>query len=163
MPSALLIHGVPVECINQAAVTYYVPAQVIISVLHTEGGKVGMASPNKNGTYDYGPMQINSIWLPKIAPYGYTRAQIQYDPCINVMVGAWILSNKITETLADAGGGYWKGVAGYHSRTPNLNERYKTKVITHYKQLAEMLAKNNSVNESSNRTGVQRAGYDAQL
>ena len=145
MPSALLIHGVPVECINQAAITYYVPAQVIVSVLNVEGGTVGMAKPNTNGTYDYGPMQINSIWLPKIAPYGYTREQIQYDPCINVMVGAWILSNKIAETLADAEGGYWQGVAGYHSRTPNLNERYQSKVLTNYKLLSEVLSQGDDV------------------
>ncbi len=142
MPSALLIHGVPVECINQAAVTYYVPAQVIISVLNVEGGKVGMASPNTNGTYDYGPMQINTIWISKVAAYGYTQQQIQYDPCINVMVGTWILSNKIAETLAQSsGGGYWQGVAGYHSRTPSLNESYQNKVLTNYKVLSEALSK----------------------
>jgi soluble lytic murein transglycosylase-like protein len=141
MPSALLIHGVPVECINQAAVTYLVPAQVIISVLDVENGTVGMASPNSNGTYDYGPMQINSIWIPKIAPYGYTKQQIQFDPCVNVMVGTWILSNKITETVAEARGGFWRGVAGYHSRTPGLNEHYQAKVLTHYQNLSKLLAK----------------------
>ncbi len=72
MASALLIHGVPIECINQAAVTYYVPAKVIISVIATEGGNVGLARQNKNGTYDYGPMQVNSSWLATMKKYGYT-------------------------------------------------------------------------------------------
>ena len=53
MLSALLINGVPIECINQAAVTYYVPAKVILSVMAVEGGRVGMAKRNTNGTYDY--------------------------------------------------------------------------------------------------------------
>ncbi len=158
MPSALLIHGVPVECINQAAVTYYVPAQVIISVLGVEGGKVGMASPNTNGTYDYGPMQINSIWLPKIARYGYTKEQVQYDPCINVMVGTWILSNNIADTLAaSSSGGYWQGVAGYHSRTPSLNATYQNKVLNNYKFLSDVLSRplaireqNQSINANTN-------------
>jgi soluble lytic murein transglycosylase-like protein len=140
MASALLIHGVPVECINQAAVTYYVPAKVIISVLDTEGGQVGMASPNKNGTFDYGLMQINSIWLSKVAPYGYTRDQIQNDPCVNVMVGTWILSGNIADSLAASDGGYWRGVAGYHSHTPYLNERYQSKVLTNYQQLSQLLS-----------------------
>lgn len=141
MPSALVIHGVPVECINQAAVTYYVPAKVIISVLAVERGEVGMASPNKNGTFDYGPMQINSIWLDKIAPYGYTRDQVQNDPCINVMVGTWILSNKIASTIADSGkGDYWRGVAGYHSLTPSLNAKYQTQVLTNYEVLSKVLS-----------------------
>lgn len=145
MASALLINGVPIECINQAAVTYYVPAQVIISVLEVEGGKVGMASPNRNGTFDYGPMQINTIWLPKIAPYGYTQQQVQNDPCINVMVGTWILSTKIADSLADSGvgGGYWHGVAGYHSLTPELNSQYQAKVLSNYQQLAHILSQPN--------------------
>lgn len=63
MISALLIHGIPIECINRAAITYVVPAKVILSVLATENGKVGTARPNKNGSYDLGPMQINSGWL----------------------------------------------------------------------------------------------------
>ena len=139
MVSALLIHDVPVECINQAAITYYVPAKVIISVLNVENGRAGTASPNKNGTFDYGPMQINSVWLSKIAPYGYTREQIQYDPCINVMVGAWILSTKIADAM-QAQGGYWRGVAGYHSLTPDLNENYQSKVLTNYEQLSQILS-----------------------
>ncbi|MFT3741215.1 MAG: lytic transglycosylase domain-containing protein [Gammaproteobacteria bacterium] len=139
MVSALLIHDVPIECINQAAVTYYVPAQVIISVLNVEGGRAGTASLNRNGTFDYGPMQINSKWLPKIAPYGYTREQIQYDPCVNVMVGAWILSTKIADSVQTQGG-YWHGVAGYHSLTPTLNDTYQTKVLTNYEQLSRVLS-----------------------
>jgi len=141
MPSALIIHGVPVECINQAAITYFVPAKIIISVLAVEGGQPGMATPNKNGTFDYGPMQINSIWLPKVAPYGYTKEQIQYDPCVNVMVGAWILSSKIASTIEDSGGdNYWRGVAGYHSLTPNLNASYQSKILTNYRLLSEVLS-----------------------
>jgi hypothetical protein len=141
MPSALIIHGVPVECINQAAISYFVPAKIIISVLAVEGGEPGMAKPNSNGTFDYGPMQINSIWLPKIAPYGYTKQQIQYDPCVNVMVGAWILSNKIASTIEDSGNSdYWRGVAGYHSLTPHLNSRYQSKVLTNYRLLSNVLS-----------------------
>jgi hypothetical protein len=137
--SELLINDVPVECINEAALTYFVPAQVIISVLETEGGRVGMANKNTNGTYDYGPMQVNSIWLPKIAPYGYTKEQLQYDACANVMVGTWILSNKIAETV-NKKDSYWKGVAGYHSRTPHLNERYQAKILTNYEMLSKVLS-----------------------
>src|SRR5687767_168159 len=98
MLSALIIHGVPIECINQAALTYHVPAKLILSILAVESGQVGTASPNKNGTYDYGPMQINTIWLDKIQRYGYSKEQIRYDPCANVMVGAWILSQNIADS-----------------------------------------------------------------
>ena len=123
MISALEIHGVPVECINQAAIAYHVPATLILSVLAVEGGAVGLASANKNGTVDYGPMQINSIWLSKIRLYGYTQHQLQYDPCVNVKVGAWILSQNIANAATT-----WRGVGSYHSHTAILNQQYQTKV-----------------------------------
>ncbi|MBS0351125.1 MAG: lytic transglycosylase domain-containing protein [Proteobacteria bacterium] len=134
MASALLIHGVPIECINQAAVTYYVPAKVIISVIATEGGNVGVARQNKNGTYDYGPMQVNSSWLPMIKKYGYTPELLQNDPCVNVMAGTWILSTKIAQATD-----YWSGVANYHSVTPLLNTQYKLKVLSYYQMLSQIL------------------------
>lgn len=136
--TALLIHGVPVECINQAAITYMVPAKVIISILATEGGKVGSATMNKNGTEDLGPMQINTSWLTQLAQYGYSRQQIQNDPCVNVMIGSWILSGKIAQN-ASSTGDYWYGVAGYNSVTPSINARYQSKVKDHYQALNELL------------------------
>lgn len=135
MVSALVIHGVPIECINQAAVTYHVPASLILSVLSVEGGDVGTASPNKNGSFDYGPMQINTLWLSKIRPYGYTREMIQYDPCVNVSVGAWILSTNIADSQD-----LWYGIGGYHSYTPGLNYSYRNKVWNVYDLLSRYLA-----------------------
>jgi len=135
MISALLVHGVPIECINQAAVNYHVPAALIISILGVEGGRVGMAKPNTNGTYDYGPMQINSIWLTKIKPYGYTVEKVQYDPCVNVMVGTWILGTNIANSPD-----FWRGVGGYHSYTIPLNQAYQYKVWNYYQLLSRYLS-----------------------
>ncbi|CAN5420721.1 lytic transglycosylase domain-containing protein [soil metagenome] len=134
MLSALLIQDVPVECINKAAITYLVPAKVIISVLKAEGGRVGLASPNKNGSFDYGPMQINSIWLTEVARFGYSKTKLQHDPCANVMVGTWILSREIAEGKA-----YWQGIGNYHSHTPKFNIRYQKAVSRHYAKLIQEL------------------------
>jgi soluble lytic murein transglycosylase-like protein len=139
MISALEIHGVPIECINQAAVTYHVPATLILSVLAIEGGHVGLASVNKNGSVDYGPMQINSIWLTKIQGYGYTKQQLQYDPCVNVMVGTWILSQNIAVASTT-----WRGIGGYHSHTAMLNNRYQKKVSEVYQLLSRYLSNANT-------------------
>lgn len=133
MMSAFLINGTPIECINQAAIEYHVPATMIISVLKTENGKTGMATPDKNGTYDYGQMQINTVWVKAVKPYGYTRRQIQYNPCINIMVGTWILAKEIAGS-----NDYWQGVGDYHSMTVSLNEDYQAKV----KQKFDVLSKN---------------------
>lgn len=123
MPSALIIHDVPIECINQAASAYHVPAQLIISVLLTEGGRAGTARLNTNGTYDYGPMQINTVWLPRVKQYHITREDLQYNPCTNVSVGAWILSQRIADSKD-----LLYGIGSYNSYSLPQNYRYRTKV-----------------------------------
>jgi hypothetical protein len=139
-----IINDVPIECINHAAATYQVPASMIISVLKTEGGKNGLASRNKNGSYDHGPMQINSAWLNKIRPYGYSQKDVQYKPCINVAVGAWILREGILD-----GKNYWNGVGNYHSHTPNLNQNYSVKIYRYYSWLTKLLNPTINYNQKS--------------
>jgi hypothetical protein len=130
----LIINDVPIECINRAAIAYHVPAPLIISVLKTENGRVGMANKNINGSYDFGPMQINSLWLPKIAPYGFTAHDLQYDACKNVEVGAWILSQNLNES-----GSWWQNVGDYHSHTLALNQAYSQKVYGKYAVLQQAI------------------------
>lgn len=133
--SSLIIHDVPIECINNAASTYHVPAALIISVLLTENGRVGSAVQNKNGSFDYGPMQVNTIWLNKLAEYGITRRDIQYNPCVNVWVGTWILSQRV----ADARDLNY-GIGSYNSYSLPQNYHYRTKVAGIYKTLTYVLA-----------------------
>ena len=109
----------PVSCINNAAILYGVPATLVISILKKENGHNGQARKNKNGTYDYGPFQINTVWLKEIAPYGFTKEDIQYNPCINAKVATWILAKNIA-----TGKTIWHGVGSYHSRTPTYNQSY---------------------------------------
>lgn len=136
MVSALLINDVPVECINKAAVTYHVPAAIIVSVLNVEGGKVGKATPNTNGTYDYGPMQINSIWLDKLSNYGYTKEEIRDNPCSNVWIGTWILSQNVTKNYNN----FWYGVGSYNSHHITQNYVYQQKVAKNYYDLINYLS-----------------------
>lgn len=117
-------------CIFTAAQTYSVPPTVILGVLNVEGGKVGMASPNTNGSYDLGPMQINTIWVPELASYWRVSEKtalrwLRDDACVNIGVGAWILRKKMNETGSLVG-----GIAGYHSLTPRLGSTYRNKVLT---------------------------------
>ncbi len=120
----LTINDVPIQCINQAAVEYRVPAKLIISVLTTEGGHIGTASRNKNGTVDLGPMEINSSWLPTLLHYGFTKEEVQYSPCENVEIGAWILSQSIAnETTVK------RGIGDYNSHNNYYNLTYSIKVL----------------------------------
>lgn len=148
MLSALLVNGVPIECINHAAIAYHVPATLITSILLTEGGKVGSATPNKNGSYDYGPMQINTIWLNKLHEFGITQDDIQYNPCINVWVGTWILSQRIADATNLS-----YGVGSYNSYSPPQNYRYRTKVSGVYNNLNYLL----SIPNDKFKQGLQAA------
>jgi hypothetical protein len=117
-------------CLLMAANTYDVPAAVMIGIMHVEGGRVGQAvGPNVNGTYDLGPMQVNTRWLPELAknwkvPVDTARAWVRDDGCVNVHVGAWILRRKMDDM-----GSLWGGIAAYHSATPSRGGPYANKVI----------------------------------
>ena len=116
-------------CLFSAAHTYAVPVDVLLGIMHVEGGRVGQMVRNTNGTYDLGPMQINTIWIPKLSAYwGISRRatlrMVRDDACTNVGVAAWILRTKIDDTGTLAG-----GIAGYHSMTPELGGVYRMKVV----------------------------------
>lgn len=130
----MIINDVPMDCINLAAMQYHVPAVLIVSVLKTEDGRVGDARINKNGTLDYGPMQINSIWLETLGKYGYTAYDLQYNPCLNVAAGTWILAQAIAEDSKSI----WKGIGNYHSHSylENLDYQYKVSIYTNLLEAA---------------------------
>jgi soluble lytic murein transglycosylase-like protein len=111
------------ECIMQTADRFDLPPRLLLTVLRVEGGSVGKASRNSNGTYDIGPMQINSSWLSQFNGY-VTEQQILYNGCINVQVGAWILRKYIN----DSNGDFWAGVGNYHSHTPFRHQQYQQKI-----------------------------------
>ncbi len=117
-------------CLLLASQTYQVPPAVMIGIMHVEGGRIGQeVGPNVNGTYDLGPMQVNTQWLPQLARvWGVdsrrARTLVRDDGCLNVRVAAWILHQKIAET-----GSLYAGIARYHSATPWIGYPYARKVI----------------------------------
>jgi soluble lytic murein transglycosylase-like protein len=124
----------PLYCINEAAIEFHIPAKLIIALLHTERGKNGEVQRNKNGTYDIGPMQINSSWLPELKRYGITRHDLQYNPCINVKVGAWIAAKFIAHE-----NDLLTGIGDYNSHTKKFNQSYYQQVRIHFTQLTRIV------------------------
>lgn len=130
----VLINDTPVTCINQAAVTYHVPATLILSIMKNENGRNGQAVRNKNGTYDLGVMQINSRWLATLKGYGYTRGYLQFDACKNVMAGTWILARGIANAH-----NLWSGMGDYHSHTEKYNVPYQKNAYEAYRTISVTL------------------------
>jgi soluble lytic murein transglycosylase-like protein len=116
-------------CIFTAAQTYAVPPSVLLGILSVEGGRAGQAVGNTNGSYDLGPMQINTIWIPELSRHWGVNPRVALrmvrdDACVNIGVGAWILRSKMNET-----GSLYQGIAHYHSATPRHGHAYRSKVI----------------------------------
>lgn len=117
-------------CMMLASQTYSVPPAVLVGIYKAEGGKIGQEVRNVNGTYDLGPMQINTIWMPELAAkWGVSedtaRRWVRDDACTNVGVSAWILKSHMNETQSLS-----QAIAHYHSRTPKHGTPYKSRVIT---------------------------------
>jgi len=116
-------------CLMLASQTYSVPPAVLVGIYKAEGGKVGQQVSNTNGSYDLGPMQINTIWVPELAKkWGVkedvAKKWVRDDACTNVGVAAWILKGHLDET-----GNLSQAIAHYHSRTAVHGTRYKKRVI----------------------------------
>ncbi len=125
-----MISKVFAACLMLAAETYAVPPHVLLGIYQVEGGRIGQeVGPNDNGSYDLGPMQINTLWLPELAQqWGVTgptaRKWVRDDPCTNVGVAAWILRSHLDQT-----GNLAQAIAHYHSRTPKFGTAYKGRVL----------------------------------
>lgn len=124
------INPVTEQCITEAANRFDLPDIVLRGILAVESGKIGELRVNMNGTYDIGPMQINSSWLPKFKDY-VSKQELLYNGCTNIQVGAWILKYNINK----AGGNLWKGIGNYHSMSENKHTRYRDKVLAAIQKL----------------------------
>lgn len=117
-------------CMMIASHTHDVPPALLAGIYQAEGGKVGQQVENKNGSFDLGPMQINTIWIPELAKkWNVSRdtahKRIRDDACTNVGVAAWILRGHIKETRSLS-----KALRHYHSRTPKYGIKYKKRVLS---------------------------------
>lgn len=113
------------DCIAAASRAHKVPAVLLVMLLRVEGGRLGAVSQNANDTVDIGPMQVNSIWVHRMAQRWGSSDQAAYaairdNLCANLEAGAWILRAGLDEAKGDL----WEGVAFYHSHSPEHKQRY---------------------------------------
>lgn len=115
-------------CAEEAAQTYHIPLSLFFAILRTEGGHVGQIHMNNNGSYDMGPAQINSIWLPVLAKSGITREMVLNNECLNISIGAWVLAQSMDGVSPKNPSVFWQHVGDYNSHTPVFNREYEMKV-----------------------------------
>lgn len=117
-------------CMAAAAAFYHLPPRVLPSIQAVEGGKVGLARINANGSADLGPMQVNTIWVKPLADFAHMsrEAVIEHllnDPCFNIAAAAAVMRVYLTE----AHGSLMVAIGYYHSHTPTLSAAYQDKVV----------------------------------
>ena len=67
------IRPLTADCVVDAARASGMPVAALFAILATEGGKTGEALSNKNGTWDLGGFQVNTVHLNKLAAMGISE------------------------------------------------------------------------------------------
>ncbi|MFC4236432.1 lytic transglycosylase domain-containing protein [Thalassospira xianhensis] len=128
------------QCIRDAADLQGVPPLIVLGFLKTEGGSVGMATPNKGKdgkvfSHDLGPMQVNDkVWVPVIADLHFNgnkdeaRTALKDWGCYNIHVGTWIFRQYLDE----ANGDYIEAIGFYNSHTPAIKRKYQKKYAENF-------------------------------
>lgn len=119
--TALRRAGIDASCVLDVASHYRLDVGLLLSIVRTEGGRVGERSFNKNGTADFGPAQINSTWIRRFRERGIPASVelLENNACFNLFASGWILRYEI-----DRAPDIWTGIGNYHSRTKKHHQRY---------------------------------------
>lgn len=127
---------------DRVGAKYGLDPVLLYAVSLTESGaRPDAIGKNKNGTYDHGAMQINTIHLPRLRELGIAKSDL-FNPCVNVDVGAWVLSQCFARW-----GNSWDGVGCYNSNTPKYRAAYAKKVESRYAKLKGLAPKPNQTAE----------------
>lgn len=133
MACVLSARALPIDphvyaCLSQASTKHKIPLPLILAIAETESGfnpraiRRPYVAGNSDGSVDFGLMQINSSWLPKLAKYGIAMNDL-FNPCINADVGGWILGQNIARM------GYnWNAVGAYNAVSPDKRVIYASRV-----------------------------------
>lgn len=131
------------SCFKAAAEKHNVPLHLLLAISYTESRfKPYVKGHNRNGTSDYGLMQINSIWSKQAKKMGHNWQAIKTDPCANVMFGSHILKYNRKRM------GSWQAAVGaYHAgfgKTPKAKKRRQRyyRLVMRHSQVAQRSIKN---------------------
>jgi soluble lytic murein transglycosylase-like protein len=117
-------------CFDQAGVDYGINPKILRAIAQVESNNNPRAiNWNKNGTYDFGIMQINSNWAYS---KGIDWWNTLGDPCSNIKRGAMILSACMKKY------GYsWEAIGCYNSQTPSKRDKYAFTVFRKLQEITE--------------------------
>jgi hypothetical protein len=105
------------RCIRRAAGGRAWLEKTLWGLRDQEGGWSGAQILNSDGSFDLGPLQINSRWISRIAamtgrPAASVSWWLVHDTCFIVDAARWIFLSGL-----GPGRSYWRAVGAYHSPT----------------------------------------------
>ena len=137
-----------VACVVEAARKQNVPANVLLAIASLEGGRNGQSVKNKNGSFDMGHFQLNTIHFAENGVFtraGIDKRDAAWRGCYNAELAAWMVSRHVN---APGNQDFWIKVANYHSATPQFNAAYRAKLIPLAERWGKWLQANYSTTAS---------------
>ncbi|QTP13349.1 lytic transglycosylase domain-containing protein [Serratia symbiotica] len=122
-------------CIQQASERYRINTEIFRAVVLTEYTKPGQVVTNKNGSVDMSVAGINSIHLPELKKFNIDKDLLVNNTCVNLMVGAWILAQRMAEVDINDPKQLWRAIGAYNSKTPKWNLIYQKLVWNNIQRL----------------------------
>lgn len=108
-------------CFEEASKKYGLNPDLLRAIAKVESGfNKSAINRNSNGSVDIGLMQINSVWLNRL---GLDKSKLLNDPCLNINVAAYILSDCI-----DRHGYTWEAIGCYNAVSQHKRVRYSWKI-----------------------------------
>jgi hypothetical protein len=105
-------------CWGEAGQRYGVSADLLYAIARVESNlnpkAVNRSHIQRTGSYDIGLMQINNRHLSVLSRHGIRESDL-FDPCTNIQVGAWLLSD-----LFSRNGTTWDAVGAYNAACSQL-------------------------------------------
>ncbi|MCZ8438960.1 transglycosylase SLT domain-containing protein [Achromobacter xylosoxidans] len=125
------------QCFEAAGARYRIDPLLLYAIAQVESRMQPAAvNHNRDGSVDYGVMQINSVHLPRLKQRGIDARRLLDEPCTAVHVGASILADMISRL------GYsWDAVGAYNAGAAQgraaARGRYAAKVWERYQPLRQ--------------------------
>ena len=117
-------------CWDEAAQRYAVSADLLYAIARVESNlnpqAVNRSHLQRTGSYDIGLMQINNSHLHTLSRYGIKESDL-YEPCTNIQVGAWLLSELFARR-----GATWDAVGAYNAACSQLKDEACAKARAQY-------------------------------
>ena len=90
------------SCVVDAARARGLPLAALLGILATENGRMGEALDNKNGTWDLGCFQINTVHLNELAAMGIAPEAVLRDGRVNSLASTRLLGCCTRNTSVSA-------------------------------------------------------------